>query len=110
MPPGKQHVHNEPLLRMFMTFRFSGLSDRCLFDKLTEVSFLSFVHYQDYPSIAHLVQKLSENNIQTIFAVTQEFQPVYKVGLHTVDDYLNRVPRKIILSFFYFAARKPFDF
>ncbi|MGH0157509.1 UNVERIFIED_CONTAM: hypothetical protein FKN15_062443, partial [Acipenser sinensis] len=32
----------------------------------------------DYPSIAHLVQKLSDNNIQTIFAVTEEFQPVYK--------------------------------
>uniref|UniRef100_A0A8B9LFX9 Integrin beta n=1 Tax=Astyanax mexicanus TaxID=7994 RepID=A0A8B9LFX9_ASTMX len=35
-------------------------------------------HYYDYPSIAHLVQKLSDNNIQTIFAVTEEFQPVYK--------------------------------
>uniref|UniRef100_A0A673MJH5 Integrin beta n=1 Tax=Sinocyclocheilus rhinocerous TaxID=307959 RepID=A0A673MJH5_9TELE len=35
-------------------------------------------HYYDYPSIAHLVQKLSENNIQTIFAVTEEFQPVYQ--------------------------------
>ncbi|KAM5157108.1 integrin beta-1 [Mantella aurantiaca] len=35
-------------------------------------------HYYDYPSIAHLVQKLSENNIQTIFAVTEEFQAVYK--------------------------------
>ncbi|XP_073711743.1 integrin beta-1 isoform X1 [Misgurnus anguillicaudatus] len=35
-------------------------------------------HYYDYPSIAHLVQKLSENNIQTIFAVTKEFQPVYQ--------------------------------
>uniref|UniRef100_A0A670J515 Integrin beta n=1 Tax=Podarcis muralis TaxID=64176 RepID=A0A670J515_PODMU len=35
-------------------------------------------HYYDYPSIAHLVQKLSDNNIQIIFAVTQEFQPVYK--------------------------------
>ncbi|XP_069504157.1 integrin beta-1 isoform X1 [Ambystoma mexicanum] len=35
-------------------------------------------HYYDYPSIAHLVQKLSENNIQTIFAITEEFQPVYK--------------------------------
>ncbi|XP_030607353.1 integrin beta-1-like [Archocentrus centrarchus] len=35
-------------------------------------------HYYDYPSIAHLVQKLSEHNIQTIFAVTEEFQPVYK--------------------------------
>ncbi|XP_056375441.1 integrin beta-1 isoform X2 [Hyla sarda] len=35
-------------------------------------------HYYDYPSIAHIVQKLSENNIQTIFAVTEDFQPVYK--------------------------------
>ncbi|KAG5850495.1 hypothetical protein ANANG_G00083070 [Anguilla anguilla] len=35
-------------------------------------------HYYDYPSIAQLVQKLSDNNIQTIFAVTEEFQPVYK--------------------------------
>ncbi|XP_069047332.1 integrin beta-1 isoform X1 [Lepisosteus oculatus] len=35
-------------------------------------------HYYDYPSIAHLVQKLSDNNIQTIFAVTEEFQPVYR--------------------------------
>lgn len=34
---------------------------------------------KDYPSIAHLVQKLSDNNIQTIFAVTEEFQPVYQV-------------------------------
>ncbi|KAI1901375.1 hypothetical protein AGOR_G00033750 [Albula goreensis] len=35
-------------------------------------------HYYDYPSIAHLVQKLSDNNIQTIFAVTNDFQAVYK--------------------------------
>ncbi|CAI9570099.1 unnamed protein product, partial [Staurois parvus] len=35
-------------------------------------------HYYDYPSISHLVQKLTENNIQTIFAVTEEFQPIYK--------------------------------
>lgn len=35
---------------------------------------------KDYPSIAHLVQKLSDNNIQTIFAVTEEFQPVYQVN------------------------------
>uniref|UniRef100_A0A673BXP7 Integrin beta n=1 Tax=Sphaeramia orbicularis TaxID=375764 RepID=A0A673BXP7_9TELE len=34
--------------------------------------------HSDYPSIAHLVQKLSDNNIQTIFAVTEEFQPVYQ--------------------------------
>uniref|UniRef100_A0A8C6SXD5 Integrin beta n=1 Tax=Neogobius melanostomus TaxID=47308 RepID=A0A8C6SXD5_9GOBI len=35
-------------------------------------------HYYDYPSIAHLVQKLSDHNIQTIFAVTNDFQPVYQ--------------------------------
>ncbi|XP_061587812.1 integrin beta-1-like isoform X2 [Cololabis saira] len=35
-------------------------------------------HSHDYPSIAHLVQKLGDHNIQTIFAVTEEFQPVYK--------------------------------
>ncbi|XP_069770555.1 integrin beta-1-like [Narcine bancroftii] len=34
--------------------------------------------YYDYPSIAHLVQKLSENNIQPIFAVTNEFKGIYK--------------------------------
>lgn len=39
---------------------------------------------KDYPSIAHLVQKLSDNNIQTIFAVTQEFQPVYQVSAATL--------------------------
>ncbi|XP_035772510.1 integrin beta-1-like, partial [Neolamprologus brichardi] len=38
----------------------------------------SMSHYYDYPSIAHLVQKLSDHNIQTIFAVTEEFQPVYQ--------------------------------
>uniref|UniRef100_A0A8D3DTN9 Integrin beta n=1 Tax=Scophthalmus maximus TaxID=52904 RepID=A0A8D3DTN9_SCOMX len=46
-------------------------------------------HYYDYPSIAHLVQKLSDHNIQTIFAVTEEFQPVYKVNfcsLHIVQN------------------------
>ncbi|KAG5850496.1 hypothetical protein ANANG_G00083080 [Anguilla anguilla] len=35
-------------------------------------------HYYDYPSVAQLVQKLSDNNIRIIFAVTEEFQPVYK--------------------------------
>ncbi|KAL4624645.1 integrin beta-1-like [Arapaima gigas] len=35
-------------------------------------------HYYDYPSVAHLVQKLSDNNIQTIFAVTQDFQDIYQ--------------------------------
>uniref|UniRef100_A0A8C9T220 Integrin beta n=1 Tax=Scleropages formosus TaxID=113540 RepID=A0A8C9T220_SCLFO len=38
----------------------------------------SMSHYYDYPSIAHLVQKLSDNNIQTIFAVTQDFQDIYQ--------------------------------
>ncbi|XP_030631799.1 integrin beta-1-like [Chanos chanos] len=34
--------------------------------------------YFDYPTISHLADKLSENNIQTIFAVTEEVQPLYK--------------------------------
>lgn len=44
----------------------------------------SFSLLKDYPSIAHLVQKLSDNNIQTIFAVTEEFQPVYQVSAATL--------------------------
>lgn len=44
---------------------------------------LPFSASKDYPSIAHLVQKLSDNNIQTIFAVTEEFQPVYQVSTAT---------------------------
>lgn len=43
-------------------------------------TFLLHPVLKDYPSIAHLVQKLSDNNIQTIFAVTEEFQPVYQVS------------------------------
>ncbi|XP_019748462.1 integrin beta-1-like [Hippocampus comes] len=35
-------------------------------------------HSYDHPSIAQLVQKLGEHNIQTIFAVTEELQPIYK--------------------------------
>ncbi|XP_061550009.1 integrin beta-1-like [Phycodurus eques] len=35
-------------------------------------------HNYDYPSIAQLAQKLNDHNIQTIFAVTEELQPVYK--------------------------------
>ncbi|KAM9307918.1 integrin beta-1-A-like [Gastrophryne carolinensis] len=35
-------------------------------------------HYYDHPTIAHLVQKLRENNIQTIFAVTEESETVYQ--------------------------------
>ncbi|XP_077347210.1 integrin beta-1-A-like [Lithobates pipiens] len=41
-------------------------------------SMYTMSHYYDYPSIAHLVQKLSENNIQTIFAVTKDYQDIYK--------------------------------
>uniref|UniRef100_A0A8C7T213 Integrin beta n=1 Tax=Oncorhynchus mykiss TaxID=8022 RepID=A0A8C7T213_ONCMY len=46
-------------------------------------------HYYDYPSIAHLVQKLSDNNIQTIFAVTEEltgFQLTYMMGILSANS------------------------
>lgn len=49
---------------------------------------LPFSVSKDYPSIAHLVQKLSDNNIQTIFAVTEEFQPVYQVSAVTIWYYI----------------------
>ncbi|XP_026136716.1 integrin beta-1-like isoform X2 [Carassius auratus] len=35
-------------------------------------------HYFDYPTISQLVDTLSANNIQTIFAVTKEFQNLYQ--------------------------------
>lgn len=58
-----------------------GKPPRIDFEKVSKMFLLDpwFV-WQDYPSIAHLVQKLSDHNIQTIFAVTEEFQPVYKVS------------------------------
>lgn len=34
---------------------------------------------QDYPSIAHIAETLSENNIQTIFAVTADVLHLYEV-------------------------------
>ncbi|XP_048862223.1 integrin beta-1-like [Brienomyrus brachyistius] len=33
---------------------------------------------QDYPSLAHLAEKLREKNIQTIFAVTEDVVPLYE--------------------------------
>ncbi|XP_073485974.1 integrin beta-1-A-like isoform X2 [Aquarana catesbeiana] len=48
-------------------------------------------HYYDYPSIAHLVQKLSENNIQTIFVVTEEFQTLYK-------ELTNMIPKSAVTT------------
>ncbi|XP_057188992.1 integrin beta-1-like [Triplophysa rosa] len=35
-------------------------------------------HYFDYPTISQLADTLSENNIQTIFAVTQPFRGIYE--------------------------------
>ncbi|XP_077347212.1 integrin beta-1-A-like isoform X2 [Lithobates pipiens] len=48
-------------------------------------------HYYDYPSIAHLVQKLRENNIQTVFVVTEEFQPLYK-------ELTNMIPKSAVTT------------
>lgn len=41
--------------------------------------FLSFLP-QDYPSVGQLIQKLAENNIQPIFAVTSKVVNTYKVS------------------------------
>lgn len=63
-------------------FFFSCLGFEMNIKTLLSYKFLyHWIAWQDYPSIAHLVQKLSDHNIQTIFAVTEEFQPVYKVSL-----------------------------
>jgi len=34
---------------------------------------------QDYPTISQLVDTLNDNNIQTIFAVTEQFRALYQV-------------------------------
>uniref|UniRef100_A0A7M4EIR1 Integrin beta n=1 Tax=Crocodylus porosus TaxID=8502 RepID=A0A7M4EIR1_CROPO len=56
-------------------------------------------HYYDYPSIAHLVQKLSENNIQTIFAVTEEFQAVYKSLSSEVILENSKLPKGVTINY-----------
>lgn len=35
---------------------------------------------QDYPSVGQLAMQLEKNNIQPIFAVTKNVEPVYKVN------------------------------
>ncbi|XP_049602630.1 integrin beta-1-like [Syngnathus scovelli] len=40
----------------------------------------------DHPSIAHLIQKLSEHNVQTIFVVPEELQPLF-------EDLKDLIPR-----------------
>lgn len=38
---------------------------------------------QDYPSLALITEKMSENNINLIFAVTNPVVPLYQVGTFT---------------------------
>lgn len=37
------------------------------------------IYFQDYPSVGQIAQKLEEQNIQPIFAVTKKMESVYKV-------------------------------
>lgn len=37
---------------------------------------------QDYPSLALITEKMSENNINLIFAVTNNVVPLYQVSTH----------------------------
>ena len=53
-----------------------GCSARSSFQQLYQLALLT----QDYPSVGQLVQKLAENNIQPIFAVTSKMVDVYKVS------------------------------
>eukprot|EP00062_Callorhinchus_milii_P006445 gi/632946998/ref/XP_007888838.1/ PREDICTED: integrin beta-2 isoform X2 [Callorhinchus milii] len=45
---------------------------------LNSLGFYEDSHKYDYPSIAELAQKLAENNIQPIFAVTSKIMPIYQ--------------------------------
>lgn len=47
---------------------------------------------QDYPSVGQLVQKLAENNIQPIFAVTSKMVDVYKVSRLQLVQVLPALP------------------
>ena len=40
----------------------------------------SACYVQDYPSVGQLAMQLEKNNIQPIFAVTQNMEAVYKVN------------------------------
>lgn len=44
------------------------------------LSYFLWLILKDYPSLAHLAEKLREKNIQTIFAVTEDVVPLYEVG------------------------------
>ncbi|XP_041099811.1 integrin beta-1-like isoform X1 [Polyodon spathula] len=65
-------------------------------------------HYYDYPSIAHIAQTLSENNIQTIFAVTADVLHLYeglkhlipKSAVGTLSDNSNNVLQLIIDAYY----------
>ncbi|XP_077381113.1 integrin beta-1-like isoform X2 [Festucalex cinctus] len=48
-------------------------------------------HSYDHPSITQLVQKLRDHNIPTIFAVTEELQPIYK-------ELTNQIPRSAMAT------------
>ncbi|XP_077347213.1 integrin beta-1-B-like isoform X3 [Lithobates pipiens] len=61
-------------------------STKGVFDAIMQVAVCG-----DYPSIAHLVQKLRENNIQTVFVVTEEFQPLYK-------ELTNMIPKSAVTT------------
>lgn len=83
MSLGEQCVHHEPLLCKHLYTVWPVLRGFYMWARLCYIINLTFLFHpvlKDYPSIAHLVQKLSDNNIQTIFAVTEEFQPVYQVS------------------------------
>lgn len=43
---------------------------------------------QDYPSVGQLAMQLEKNNIQPIFAVTENVETVYKVNDHFSICYL----------------------
>ena len=64
------------------------------------ISYVSYVPLllQDYPSIGHLVRKITEHKIQPIFAVTKEVFSTYEVCFSTVIQHIVLRAKKKILS------------
>lgn len=56
---------------------------------------LTFVTPQDYPSLALITEKMSENNINLIFAVTNPVVPLYQVSSGVVKLKFEMYKRQI---------------
>lgn len=59
---------------------------------------LFFCVIQDYPSLALMTEKMSENNINLVFAVTSYVVPLYKVSTLLLFIYSRNLLMFVIFS------------